>query len=245
MKTIAVIPCLDEAENIASVILSSNQLVGMSIVADDNSEDDTVARAEEAGAYVVRNFGRRGYGANSKSGINEALVRECDIVVTLDGDGQHNPEEMPRLLEPIEKDEADIVIGSRFLTNTSIIPRYRKFGIKVITWLFNVGSKQKYTDVQCCFRAYRQEVLRTISIHEGGFTFSVETLIKARAKGFRIKEVPITVLYHKQFSRNSTLNPVVHGLNVALGTVRVRLQVEVIGKVVRLFRGQSCLSSGL
>jgi hypothetical protein len=63
--------------------------------------------------------------------------------------------------------------------------------------------------------------------------------------GFRMKEVPITVLYHKQFSKNSTLNPFIHGLSVALGTVRVRFKVEVLGKIIGLFRKQSCLSSGL
>lgn len=233
MKVIAVVPCFDEAENIADVVFSLNELVGMSIVADDNSKDGTVAEAERAGAYIVRRFGKRGFGSNTKSGIDEALVRECDIVVTLDGDGQHNPAEMASVLKPIEDGEADVVVGSRFLNknNGYGIPKYRRFGIKVITWLYNIGNKQKVSDAQCCFRAYKQKVLKSISLNESGFTFSTETLIKARALGFRIKEVPITVLYHKQFSKNSTLNPIVQGLCVAFGTVRVRLKVELLGKL--------------
>lgn len=231
MKVIAVIPCLDEEQSITDVVLQMNELVGMSIVADDNSKDGTVAKAEEAGAYVVRRFGKRGFGSNTKSGIDEALIRECDIIVTLDGDGQHDPSEVFRVLAPIEKGEADVVVGSRFLQkNHSLIPRYRKFGIKVITWLYNVGNKQKVSDAQCCFRAYRADVLKALDIKEGGFTFSTETLIKVRALGYRIKEVPVSVLYHRQFSQNSTLNPIQHGLSVAFGTIRLRLKVELLGK---------------
>jgi len=235
MKTIAVIPCFNEESCIADVVLVLNFVVGMSIVADDHSTDNTAELAEKAGAYVVRRFGKRGFGANTKAGIDEALVRECDIVMTLDGDGQHDPQEMRKVLEPIENGEADVVVGSRFLVSNGRIPQYRKFGIKVITWLYNVGSRQKLTDAQCCFRAYRQEVLKAMSVEEEGFTFSVETLIKARHLGFRIKEVPITVLYHKQFSQNSTMNPIKQGLEVAWGTVRVRLKVELWSNIKRLF----------
>ncbi len=233
MKVIAILPCYNEAQNISDLVLRLNELVGMSIVADDNSSDDTVAKAEEAGAYIVRKFGKRGFGSNTKSGIDEALVRECDIIVTLDGDGQHNPSEIYQVINPIEDGDADVVIGSRFLLNTSNVPKYREFGIKVITWLYNVGNKHCITDAQCCFRAYKKEVLMAMSTDEVGFTFSVETLIKARHMGFRIREVPVSVLYHKQFSQNSTLNPIRHGLEVALGTIRVRFKVELLPRMKR------------
>jgi len=236
VKVVAVIPCFDEESCIADVVLLMNEVVGISIVADDSSNDDTAEVAEKAGAYVVRRFGKRGFGVNTKAGIDEALIRECDVVVTLDGDGQHNPKEIAAVLEPIERGEADVVVGSRFLGESSTIPRYRRFGIKVITWLYNIGHRQKLSDAQCCFRAYRQEVLRVMSIEEAGFTFSVETLIKARHLGYRMREVPITVLYHKQFSQNSTMNPIKQGVEVAWGTVRVRLKVELLGKIRRLLR---------
>ena len=238
MKAIVVIPCFNEKQNISELVFWVNQFAQETIVADDNSTDGTKEEAEGAGAYVVRNFGKRGFGSNTKAGIDEALIRECDIIVTLDGDGQHDPKEMARVLEPIEKGEADVVIGSRFLQkNHSLIPGYRKFGIKVITWLYNVGNKQRITDAQCCFRAYKSEVLKRIDINEVGFTFSTETLIKVRALGYRIKEVPVTVLYHKQFSQNSTLNPIRHGLGVAMGTVMVRLKVEVFDKIKTIIGG--------
>lgn len=231
MKVIAVLPCFNEEQSISDLVFRANQLVGISIVADDKSNDRTVEEAEKVGAYIARNFGKRGAGANTRVGINEAMLLDCDAVVTLDGDGQHDPADIPRLLKPLVEGEADVVVGTRFLAESSnIIPRYRKFGIKVITWLFNVGRKHKLSDVQCCFRAFSRKVLGAIDIEETGFSFSVETVIKARGLGFRVTEVPVNVLYHRQFSRNSTLNPIVHGLSVAFGTIKWRIKIELLPK---------------
>lgn len=237
MKVVAMLPCFNERGSISDLVFQTNKMVDCTIVADDSSSDGTAEVASKAGAYIVRNFGKRGAGFNTKAGIDEALIRECDVVVTLDGDGQHDAREIPRLLNPIERGEADVVVGSRFLSGDKRhIPAYRKFGIKVITYLYNLGSSQKLTDAQCCFRAYSRAVLEQVRITERGFSFSVETLIKARALGFRIKEVPVTVLYHKQYSQNSSLNPVRHGLSVALGTVKWRIKVEAMGKIRRLLQ---------
>lgn len=234
MKVIAVIPCFSEQETIGGLVFRANQLVGMVIVADDSSADNSAKRAEAAGAYVIRRFGKRGYGLASEAGITEALVRECDIVVTIDGDGQHNPDEMRKFTTPIEKGEADVVIGSRFLSgDDKNIPKFRKFGIKVITWLCNLGSRTKFTDVQCGYRAYRQDVLRAISLGEEGMSFSVETLIKARNLGFRIKEVPVRVLYPKQYRKDTIRHQIRQGLGVAFCTVRLRVRVELWEKAKR------------
>jgi glycosyltransferase involved in cell wall biosynthesis len=236
VKAIAIIPCYNETNCISDVVFKVNEFVGLTMVVDDSSTDDTVAKAKDAGAYIVRRFGKRGFGAALKQGMNEAFLKDCEIIVTLDGDGQHDPNDTFNVIKPIEDGVADVVIGSRFLEIGNTIPRYRKFGIQVINWLYNVFSKQKVTDAQCCFRAYRHEVLRAISMNEHGFTFSTETLIKARALGFRITEVPVNVLYHKQYSQNSTLNPIKHGLSVAWGTVKLRLKVELWSKIKSMVR---------
>ena len=230
MKVVAVIPCYNEAQFIPELVFQTNKLVDISIVADDNSSDRTVEEAEKAGAHIVHNSGERGAGANTQAGIDNALLLGCDVVVTLDGDGQHDPKDIPKLLKPIVDGYADIVIGTRFAAeNKNIIPLYRRFGIKVITWLYNVGSQQKLSDAQCCFRAFSRNTLETISITEPGFSFSVETIIKARGLGFRIVEVPISVLYHHQFSQNSSLNPVIHGIIVVIGVVKWRVKTELLG----------------
>jgi FkbM family methyltransferase len=232
MKSIAVIPCYNEEQYIFDLVKRVRQYVDLAIVTDDNSKDNTVEMAKKSGASVVVNSLKRGMGFNTKIGFDNALSNGCDIVVTLDGDGQHNPDEIDKVVTPIINGEADLVIGSRFLNGSiSNIPKYRKFGIGVITSLYNLGNKNKITDAQCCFRAYKKDVLKKIQISEAGFPFSIETLVKARESGFRIKEVPVNVLYHEKFSNNSTLNPIRQGLDVAFSTVRIRLKIEVINKL--------------
>jgi len=216
---------------IADVVVKAKQFVDVCIVADDNSTDETVREAQLAGAYVARHDGLRGAGRTTKVGIDAALAFGADIVVTLDGDGQHDPLEIPSLLEAIKNGEADIIIGSRFLEENHTIPLYRKFGIKVITWIYNIGCKQKLSDAQCCFRAWNRRALAQVSIPERSFSFSTSMLIRARALGFRIKEVPVKVLYHRNYSQNSTINPVIHGLSVALATLRLRWRIELRKRV--------------
>jgi glycosyltransferase involved in cell wall biosynthesis len=236
LKIAVVIPCLNEQSKIADMVTKMSQYVDKVIVSDDNSTDNTIESALKAGACVVRNNGKRGFGSNTMNGIKEALKNGFDIIMTIDGDGQHYPSETWVLIAPIESGETDIVIGSRFIKNNSVIPNYRKLGIKIITLACNVGSKTKFTDAQCCFRAYKKEFFEKVAIEELDFNFSVETLIKARFMGYRMKEVPVTVLYHKQLSQNSTLNPIIHGLGVLWGTIRVRFQVEIIGNLKKLFK---------
>ncbi len=101
------------------------------------------------------------------------------------------------------------------------IKAYRKFGIDVITWSFNVGSKVKITDAQSGFRAYSRKFLQTVGINESNFGFSVETLVKARNAGLLIREAPISCIYHDQ---GSSLNPVAHGLHVTWTVFKIRLK---------------------
>lgn len=225
MRITAVIPCRNEAYTIQSIVEETLNCVDSVIVADDNSVDGTELRAQAAGAEVVRNnSSRRGVGANTKRGLKAV---DADIVVTLDGDGQHLASEIPRVLAPLLEDGADLVIGSRFI-GKSEMPRYRRFGNGIITWIYNFGHRSKVADTQSCFRAYSKKLLESIDIEERGFGFSTEVLIKARAKGFRIFETPISCVYHDNYARNSNMNPVKHGLNVAWMTVKWRLKVELL-----------------
>jgi len=166
-----------------------------------------------------------------QAGFQAARTNSADILVTLDGDGQHNPDEIPALISPITEGKADLVIGSRFpqphlnqsqliSINLNHVPKYRKLGIDVITWLYNFGSKMKVSDSQSCFRAHSRKLLQAIEITEPGFGFSVEVLIKARRNGLAIMEVPISCIYHPQ---GSTDNPITHGLGVAFTVMKLRL----------------------
>jgi GT2 family glycosyltransferase len=216
------IPCLNEEQFISDVVKRARRYVGKVIVVDDGSTDNTSEAAQAAGAHVVRHERRQGAGAATRSAFEAAKTYGADVLVTLDGDGQHNPDEIPQVLAPIINGEADLVIGSRFLqpTQGTNIRRYRKFGIDVITWLYNLGSKVKVFDSQSCFRAHSRRLLEAINITENGFSFSVEVLIEARRKSFVITEVPISCVYHSQ---GSSLNPVAHGLGVAFAVIKLRL----------------------
>ncbi len=227
MRTCAVIPCYNEEKTIADIVHKTKKYCDRVIVVDNNSEDNT---REEAGklipCYDIQSCYIRGAGITTAYGLIRALnplkYFRADVIVTLDGDGQHNPDNILEVVKPIVNREADVVIGSRFLNGYSI-PKYRKFGIDIITWLFNVGSGQKISDAQSCFRAFSYDALKAVMpIKEIGFSFSVEMLVKARAKGMRIVEVPIDCIYYDDGRQNSTINPIRHGLGVALGTVKWR-----------------------
>ena len=153
-----------------------------------------------------------------KSIFLKAKEIEADILVTFDADGQHRIEDISKVLSPIKEGNADIVIGSRFLSEESNdIPDYRKLGIKIITKITNTSIKEKITDSQSGFRAYNKKVLSEIIPTETGMGISTEILIKASNKACRITEVPIKILYQ---GNTSTHNPVSHGASVIVSTIK-------------------------
>ena len=136
MSKVAIgLPAFNEEKNIASIILQLKKKYELIIVCDDGSSDLTAAIAEKMGALVVKHEKNLGYGGAIRSLFSKACELECDIFVTFDSDGQHVVSEIENIIEPIQKNEADIVIGSRFLGSTKDLPKYRKIGIKTITGL--------------------------------------------------------------------------------------------------------------
>lgn len=187
------------------------------IVCDDGSSDLTAKIASGLGAITIIHPKNIGYGAAIGSLFNKAREINADVLVTFDADGQHKVDDINSVLEPILKNQADIVIGSRFLNNNDNVPKYRKIGIKTITGLTNITTGNKITDAQSGFRAYSRNVLQSIIPSEYGMGVSTEILVKAAKNKFRIIEVPITILYEGD---TSTHNPVSHGVSVVLSTVK-------------------------
>ncbi len=210
-------PAFNEEKNIAKIILRLQSVADKIIVCNDGSSDFTGQIAEKMGAVVVNHQKNLGYGAAIRSLFLKAVELNADILVTFDADGQHRIEDITKVLEPIKKQEADIVIGSRFLDQGTNIPRYRKMGINVITKLTNVSTETKISDSQSGFRAYNKKTLNEIIPSELGMGVSTEILIKANKKGLKIKEVPIKILYEGD---TSTHNPVSHGFSVILSTMK-------------------------
>ncbi len=218
MNLVIGIPAFNEEKNIASVITKLKKIADKIIVCNDGSSDLTGDIAENMGAIVVSHSRNRGYGAAITSIFSKFQEMGDDILVTFDADGQHRVEDINTVTLPIKNNEADIVIGSRFFdSNNSDVPRYRKLGIKTITNLTNVSTKSKLTDSQSGFRAYHKRVFPNILPSEQGMGVSTEILIKAAKNKFRIKEVPIRILYPEN---SSTHHPVSHGVSVILSTMK-------------------------
>lgn len=212
------IPAFNEEKNIASIIMKLTQKGYTVLVCNDGSTDLTGSIAEKMGAIVINHPKNLGYGAGIRSIFQKAKEINCDILVTFDADGQHRIEDIQVVLEPILNNNADIVIGSRFLNNTeSTVPKYRKLGIKTITTLTNLSTEKKITDSQSGFRAYNKKVLNELTPSDYGMGVSTEILIKANKKDFRITEVPIEILYDGD---TSTHHPVSHGISVILSTMK-------------------------
>ena len=220
-RIIVGIPAYNEEQFIGEVVRKARRYIDEVIVIDDGSTDDTARVAEAAGGLVIKHKVRIGAGGATRSCFEAVKAKDADVLVTLDGDSQHNPDELSALVTSILRDKTDVAIGSRFMNGRSNAPRYRRFGIAVITWLFNIGSRVRVSDAQSCFRAYGKKALNSLNIAEHGFGFSVELLVEARQKGLSITEVPISCIYH---SASHSANPVTHGLGVALTVVKLRLR---------------------
>ena len=211
------IPAYNEEKNIASIITKLKKITDSIIVCDDGSSDMTSEISKNLDVVVISHKKNMGYGAAIRTIFQKSVELDSDILVTFDADGQHRIDDVNKILQPLENNEADIVIGSRFLDNESKVPNYRKIGIKVITQVTNASLKKKLTDSQSGFRAYNKQALTQISPSEMGMGISTEILIKASNKGLRIAEIPITILYHDDAS---THNPVSHGTSVLISTIK-------------------------
>jgi len=202
-------PAYNEARYIGSLVLQTKKYAGEVVVVDDGSADGTAGIAEMAGATVVRHESNRGYGSTIRTLLEEARKRDADALVILDADSQHDPAEIPRLVDGI-KGGADIVIGSREMQKNKIAG-YRRLGQKVLSRMTGIASQTRLSDTESGFRAYSRKAINTLELKETGMAVSSEIISAAAARGLEIIEVPISVDYTGD---GSTLNPVKHGMGV-------------------------------
>ena len=213
MTSVAVLlPAYNEEVAIASMILLSSNYADEVIVIDDGSSDSTKEISELAGATVLSHNTNRGKGVALKTGFEYA--KNYDIIVTIDADGQHNPNEIPLLLKPILDDEADLVNGSRYLhgQDTST-PKYRRIGQTVLDTATNIASGVKITDSQSGFRAFSSKCYEHFNFDPEGFGIESDMLIEASNNNLRIMEVDITVRYDVN---TTTANPIIQGFSVLI-----------------------------
>ncbi len=216
-KVVAVIPAYNEERFIGSVVLKARQYVDSVIVVDDGSADDTATIARNAGAVVVQHRINRGKGAALNSGFSKARELGAQTVALLDGDGQHRPDDIPRLVRPVLEGRADMVIGSRYLGVESDIPLYRRVGQQIVTTLTNVSSGVYSTDSWSGYRAFSRRALECIYFQEDGWGVDPEFQFQAGELGLRVAEVPIVAIYEEPAKRN----PIPHGVRTVNAILRL------------------------
>jgi len=220
---IAAIPCLNTQDCISDIVRRAGKYVDKVIVVNDGSVDNTAQAAQKAGAVVINHSINRGYGEALKSCFQAARALGAEILVILDGDGQHNPDEIPQLVRPVLQKEADVVIGSRFLASGKRIPGYRKLGIRLITFLWNIGSGTKISDTQSGFRAYSQQVVQEMRFSGKGMGVSIEILQRVRRRKWRIYEAPITCSYENN-NASFSIRAFLHGAGIVISVLKFRFQ---------------------
>ena len=175
--------------------------------------------AKLAGAEIINHATNLGKGEALKSGFS--AIGDADVVVTIDGDGQHNPDEIPSLIKPIIEDGADLVNGSRYMNGPEEnTPAYRRVGQQVLDNATNISAGIKVTDSQSGFRAFSPAACKVFRFYDTGFGIESEMLVDVAEAGLKIVEVPITVRYDVD---GSTKNPVTHGVGVLLKIIKDKI----------------------
>ena len=208
MKIIAFIPVFNEERGIEKVIKKTSKFVDQVIVCDDGSTDNTSLIAKNAGAHVITHDKNLGKGEAMKTLFKNIKNTDAGIIITIDGDGQFLPEEIPNLTSPILNGSADIVIGYRF-EDKDEMPTYRKIGNKFLDKITNLASELPFRDTQGGFRAYSRKAIDSISFNASGFGVDSEILIDASKKGLKISEKKVTVIYNTG-GKTSTKGPISH-----------------------------------
>jgi len=217
MITVACIPAFNEEQHIARIIRSCSKHVDKVIVCNDGSTDNTESEANSAGAYVINHSTNMGKGKSMKSLFELCKLMNADIVVTIDGDGQLDPNEIPKLIKPIEEKKSDIVIGNRFKSNNKI-PKYRKLGNDMLDKITKIASELNIEDTQSGFRAYSKNAIDVVTFSSSGFGADAEILSSAAENNLKISEEPISVLYDTG-GKTSTKNPVSHTSEVIVSLI--------------------------
>jgi glycosyltransferase involved in cell wall biosynthesis len=215
-RVVVVIPAFNEERFIGSVVLKTLAYPVTVIVVDDGSTDLTAELAMRAGAVVIRQEVNRGKGAAISMGMKKALEYQPDALILIDADGQHLPDELPRLLEPVLEGRADMVVGSRYIKKEGKVPFLRVLGHKFLNFLTGAASGVNVSDSQCGYRAFSRRALELINFSSTGFSVESEMQFLAREKNLVIAEVPVTVRYTDKPKRSL----IKQGMSVLGGVIR-------------------------
>ncbi|OGF25519.1 hypothetical protein A2331_01475 [Candidatus Falkowbacteria bacterium RIFOXYB2_FULL_34_18] len=201
-KIFCIIPAFNEENTIRKVIEDVKPFVDMVVVVDDASRDNTFILAKNTGVVVLQHLVNRGQGASLQTGNEYALQNGAELIVHFDADGQFVASDIKETTKPIIEEGYDVVFGSRFLGKKSNIPWFKKnLLFPVARFVNRVLFGVKMTDPQSGFRVLSKKVIQEITIEQDGMAHGSEILAKIFKGGFKIKEVPITVIYY-DFGQN-------------------------------------------
>lgn len=217
LKVVVGIPAFNEEGTIAKVIVRSQRYANKVLVVDDGSSDDTGLIAKSLGATVVRHEKNLGKGAGLRDCFEWAKGNGADVLVTLDGDGQHDPSKIPLLVDALEMGDADVVIASR-TARPSDMSRHRWAGARMLDLATQVKIGNRFVDSQSGFRAYSRRAIDNLVVAEFGMGVDSELIMKANRAGMRIVEVPVAAAYSGLDS--STHNPLMHAFDVLFSVLK-------------------------
>ncbi|MBR9699775.1 glycosyltransferase family 2 protein [Candidatus Woesearchaeota archaeon] len=204
MKTFAVIAAKNEEKYISAVVRQIKKHVHSVIVVDDGSLDKTRQRAEKAGAIVLEHVVNLGKGAATKTGIEYAISHGAQAIVLIDGDGQHAPKEIPKILNKLK--QCDIVFGIR--TRRKHMPSVLKFG----NWVINEATKLLYgiyiPDTQCGFRAFKVGAYKKIRWTSSNYSMESEMIAQVGKKRLKYAFVPISTIYSDRYKGTTIIDGV-------------------------------------
>ncbi len=202
MKICAVIPAYNRASRLPAVVQGLSAVVDEIIIVNDGSTDDMAEVIEALPAVILTHRVNRGQGAALRTGTSYALTRNADYIVHFDADGQLRAEDVPKLLEPLIKGEADMSFGSRFLDSTTQLPAFKRRVIMPLARFVNrVLFNIRLTDPQSGFRAFNRRAAELVIWEQDRMAHTSEILAEAHRQPLRLTEVPVTVLYH-EFGQN-------------------------------------------
>ena len=234
------IPALNEEQQLGQVIDAIPAFADHIIVVDDGSTDGTVEVAQQKGAKVISHKTNRGVGAALKTGVKAVLEMDVDILVNIDGDGQFDPADIEKLVEPIVEGRADFVSASRFINKAykPKMPRAKYWGNLWMSRLVSRLTRQKFYDVSCGFRAYSRETLQRLNLF-GEFTYTQESFIDLAFKGIAILEVPIHVRGSREYGKSRVASNL---FRYAFQTLNIILRTFRDNKPFRLFGAMSFIA---
>jgi glycosyltransferase involved in cell wall biosynthesis len=220
MKTCALIPAFNEASHIAQVVEGARQFVDAAIVIDDGSTDGTLQAAREAGAFCIASPTNRGKASALRLGFAHAHAENFTHAITLDGDGQHLPQDIPALLRVAEETQADLVIGARPF-DRALMPRARFYSNTIGSRWASALVGQTIQDSQSGFRLFRLASLAPIKLRSRRYEFEMEALIKMGRAGCTIAHAPIHMVYNNGQAR-SKMKPVRDTVRICFSSLAFR-----------------------